>query len=216
MPDHQHGRTRYLDEMTHDATHTLRGDTLSFWQIEAAGYEERARAEGHQVQSCLALAVTVVAGGVLAVGFDVLVAPIVAGIVAFSIWLLALIGALHWAEMMSLAAKRTASENRVGELLADEDALIFRALQVNRSFGLLWWVASGTAITICIAIFGTVFAYCLVQATVEMREFRPAFVAVALIVAVATVLLAVFAGLVRRRAEGHVRPRPRTDLPTSP
>ena len=109
------------------------GDTLAFWQAEAAGYEERARAEGHQIQSCLGLAVTVVAGGVVAAGFDALAVPVVSGIVAFSLWLLALLSALHWAEMVALAAKRTASEDRVESLLSDPDATVFRRLQINRS-----------------------------------------------------------------------------------
>lgn len=176
------------------------GDTLAFWQAEAAGYEERARAEGHQIQSCLGIAVTVVAGGVVAAGFDALAVPVVSGIVAFSLWLLALLSALHWAEMVALAAKRTASEDRVESLLSDSDAMVFKRLQINRSFGRFWWVASLAAILICAAVFGTVFVYCLVQATVGMQEFRPAFVPVVVLIAIATVAVAVLGGFARRKA----------------
>lgn len=178
-----------------DAAHTL-----AFWQAEAAGYEERARAEGHQIQSCLGLAVTVVAGGVVAAGFDALTVPVVGGIVAFSLWLLALLSALHWAEMVALAAKRTASEDRVESLLTDSDATVFRRLQINRSFGRFWWIASLAAILICAAVFGTVFVYCFTQATFGMQGFQPAFVAVGTVIALATIVVAVSGGFVRRKA----------------
>lgn len=188
----------YVDKMTSGAPGA--GETLAFWQAEAAGYEERARAEGHQVQSCLALAVTVVAGGLLAAGFEVLTAPVVSGIVAFSLWLLALVCALHWAEMVALAAKRTSSEDRVESLLDPSDAVVFRRLQKNRSFGLFWWFGSAAAVVICVVVFGAVFVYCLVQATPGLQSLQLSFVVVATVLAISTVGAAVAGGLVRARA----------------
>jgi hypothetical protein len=175
-------------------------DTLAFWQAEAAGYEERARAEGHQVQSCLALAVTVVAGGLLAAGFEVLAAPIVATVVAFSLWLLALVCALHWAEMIALAAKRTASEDRVEMLLGQPDAAVFRRLQDHRSFGRFWWFASAAAILICVFVFGAVFVYCLFQATPALQGMQVIFVVASTMIAASTIAVAAAGGIVRARA----------------
>lgn len=53
-------------------------DEIAFWQAQSVEFEGRARAAGTQMQTSAALAVTAVAGGLLAAGAEALLAPALA------------------------------------------------------------------------------------------------------------------------------------------
>ncbi len=119
------------------------------------------------------------------------------GIVAFSLWLLAVVAAVHWAEMVSLAARWMVVRQRVPSTLSKADAELFRTLQDHSAYGRYWWTATVFAIVICMATFGSVFVVCLVQATESLAELQPAFVSVGALVALSSVGVGVIAGVLR-------------------
>lgn len=120
---------------------------------EAAGAEDRARAEGHQIQSRLGLGLSVVAGGLITAAFGVLDVPVLSGLVAFAIWLLALVGCLHWSEMTAFAAKRTVAEAHIEKRLPRADASVYRGLLDDSRFGQFWWTGLAATILICACAF---------------------------------------------------------------
>lgn len=161
---------------------------------QAAAAEERARAEGHQIQACLALGVTVLAGAIVTADISEIDSVLIAGVVAFSIWLLALVGTLHWSEMTAFATKRSVAEDRVLSMLDDRDAELYRGLLAKTKFGVYWWIGLGVTIVICAGVFGSVFMIKLGEALKD----APGIVVVAVVVAIATVGLAVLSGIQRR------------------
>lgn len=171
---------------------------------QAAAAEDRARAEGHQIQACLALGVTVLVGGIVTANISELDSALVAGVVAFSIWLLALVGTLHWSEMTAFATKRSVAEDRVASMLDDHDAQMYRQLLAKTKFGPYWWIGLGFTILICGGVFAVAFMIKLREA---LGDFPPAIVILAVLCAIATVALAVASGLIRRsQILRHVQP----------
>lgn len=104
-------------------------DEIAFWQAQSAEFEGRARAAGTQMQTSAALAVTAVAGGLLAAGAEALLAPALAVIIAIVVWLLALICSLNWAEMKVLARRRDLANERIAELLPAVERAAFNRIR---------------------------------------------------------------------------------------
>ncbi|GAA4481779.1 hypothetical protein GCM10023171_10650 [Microbacterium panaciterrae] len=167
---------------------------------EAAAAEDRARAEGHQIQACLGLGVTVIAGGIITSDIKVLDVSLVASIVVFSIWLLALIGTLHWSEMTAFATKRSVAEGRVASLLEGHDAELYRGLLNETRFGRFWWAGLLATILICSCVFGYTFVLKFSEALKPLAGWQTPAVGLGTVVAILTVVLVVASGLSRRRA----------------